>query len=302
LTGVGDSRPTDPEEEGGEGPGAAGAGRGPTPAREPAPALEHTPASELSPASKPAPALDSAPFLEARGLSRSFGAVQAVEDVSFSLALGEVLTILGPNGAGKSTLLGLVGGSLRPDAGAIHFRGVPRDPAETAWRREIGVLSHRTFLYGPLTARENLEFYGRLYGVGELTRRIQAGLDEVGLVAHASREVRTFSRGMRQRLALARTLLHDPALVLLDEPFTGLDIHASSLLREVLARLRDGHRTVVLVTHNLAEGLALADRVAIQLRGRFAFLGPRTRLPVGQEERFYRELVEGVRTDRGGGS
>jgi len=234
----------------------------------------------------------SPPLLEARDLSRTFGAVRAVDRVSFSLASGELLTILGPNGAGKSTLLGMLGGALRPDDGEIHFRGEIRDPGETAWRREIGVLSHRTFLYGPLTARENLTFYGRLYGLDGLGERVTTALADVGLAPHADRQARGFSRGMRQRLALARTLLHDPALVLLDEPFTGLDIHASALLRDVLVRLRDGARTVVLVTHNLAEGLALADRVAIQARGRFVFLGDRSEFPAEGEERFYRELVE----------
>lgn len=232
------------------------------------------------------------PLLEARNLSRTFGVVRAVDGISFSLALGELLTVLGPNGAGKSTLLGMLGGSLRPDSGEILFRGEPRDPAETAWRREIGVLSHRTFLYGPLTARENLSFYGRLYGLDGLEGRVESALADVGLSPHAHRQVRGFSRGMRQRLALARTLLHDPSLVLLDEPFTGLDIHASALLRDVLVRLRDGDRTVVLVTHNLAEGLALADRVAIQAYGRFVFLGARDEFPAQGEERFYREHVE----------
>jgi heme exporter protein A len=249
----------------------------------------------VAPEGKPDPGRAPSPavFLEARELSRSFGPVRAVDGISFFLSEGDVLTVLGPNGAGKTTLLGMLGGALRPDSGTILLRGEPRNPAETAWRREIGVLSHRTFLYGALSARENLAFYGRLYGVGGLAERVEEGLAEVGLVGQGDRPVRGFSRGMRQRLALARTLLHSPALVLLDEPFTGLDLHAAALLRDVLLRLRDGRRTVVLVTHNLLEGLALADRVAIQDRGRFAFLGARTEIPAGGEERFYRSVVEG---------
>lgn len=231
-------------------------------------------------------------LLEARELARSFGAVRAVDGISFALAEGEVLTVMGPNGAGKSTLLAMLGGALRPDEGTILFRGEVRDAGETAWCREIGVLSHRGFLYGALSARENLEFYARLYGLPDRTSRVRNRLDEVELTEAADRPVRTFSRGMRQRLALARALLHDPALVLLDEPFTGLDIHASALLTEVLGRLRDGRRTVLLVTHNLSQGLALGDRVAIQARGRFVFLGPRSDLPPGREERFYRQRVE----------
>lgn len=218
--------------------------------------------------------------------------MRAVAGISFQLRQGELLCVLGPNGAGKSTLLALLAGSLGPDDGEILLRGEPRDAGATAWRREIGVLSHKTSLYGPLTAGENLRFFGRLYGVDGLEDRVAAGLARVGLAAHADQRVQTFSRGMRQRLALARTLLHDPALVLLDEPFTGLDVHAASLLRDVLARLRDGDRTVVLVTHNMSEGMALADRVAIQARGRFVFLGPRDELPPGGEEQFYRTRVE----------
>ncbi len=233
-----------------------------------------------------------APFLEARELVRTYGPIRAVDGISFGLEEGELLTVLGPNGAGKSTLLGLLGGSLRPHSGEIWFRSERRDPAVTEWRREIGVLSHRTFLYGALSARENLAFYGSLYDLTDLSERVEQRLAEVGLSAASDRRVQGFSRGMRQRLALARTLLHDPSLVFLDEPFTGLDVHASSLLRQVLVRLKDGRRTVILVTHNLSEGLALADRVAIQSRGRFAFLGSRGEIPDGAEERFYRERVE----------
>ncbi len=231
-------------------------------------------------------------FLEAVGLARRYGPIRAVDGISFALGEGELLTLLGPNGAGKTTLLGMLGGALRPHEGEILLRGEKRDPAETAWRRELGVLSHKAFLYGALTARENLHFFGQLYALEDLADRVEARLDEVGLRPHAGRRVREFSRGMRQRLALARTLLHDPALVLLDEPFTGLDVHASALLREVLARLKDGRRTVVLVTHSLTEGLALADRVAIQVHGRFAFLGARDEIPRGEEEVFYRAWVE----------
>ena len=248
-------------------------------------------------------------LLEARELARAFGPVRAVDGISFSLELGELLVVLGPNGAGKTTLLGMLGGTLHPTEGEIRFRGELRDSASTSWRGELGVLSHRTFLYPALSARENLRFWGRIYGLTDLDERVEVRLSEVGLEPHGSRMVREFSRGMRQRLALARTLLHDPALVLLDEPFTGLDLHAAALLREVLERLRDGNRSVVLVTHQLLEGLSLADRVAIQARGRFAFLGARGELPQGEEERFYRERValaedgwgSGMRLGRGTG-
>jgi len=232
------------------------------------------------------------PILEARGLTRSYGPIRAVQDISFELGEGELLALFGPNGAGKSTLLGVLGGALRPHSGEVRFRGEVRDPGETAWRREIGLLSHRSFLYPVLTARENLTFYGRLYGLPNLAERVEERLGEVHLSEHADRPMRGFSRGMQQRLALARTLLHDPGFILLDEPFTGLDVHASAMLRELLLRLKDGRRTILLVTHSLSDGLALADRVAIQVAGRFAFLGSRSEIPVGEEERFYRERVD----------
>ena len=231
------------------------------------------------------------PLLEARDVTRSFGPVRAVDGVSFNLEAGEFLTVFGPNGAGKTTLLRLLAGGLQPTSGEVRLGGERLDPNETAWRGRIGVLSHQTFLYGHLTAAENLRFYAALYGApgGE---HILDSLARVGLGERAHDRARTFSRGMRQRLALARTLLHDPDLVLLDEPYTGLDAHAAAMLRGVLGALKDGRRTVVMVTHNRAEGLELADRVAIQVRGRFAHLGARGGLGDGDFARFYVDLVD----------
>lgn len=232
------------------------------------------------------------PLLEARELRRSFGPLLAVDGVSFALDPGEFLTVFGPNGAGKTTLLRLLGGGLHPSSGEVRIGGHVLDPRETAWRSRIGVLSHQTFLYGHLTAAENLAFYAALYGVGDGREHVRASLDRVGLLERADDRVRTFSRGMRQRLSLARTLLHDPELVLLDEPYTGLDAHAAAVLRRVLAALKDGRRTVVMVTHNLAEGLELADRVAIQVRGRFVHDGPAEAARGGDFARFYVGAVE----------
>jgi len=259
--------------------------------------LEEGGADGGSPPSRPSLPV---PHLEARGLIRTYGPVRAVDGISFSLGLGELLVVLGPNGAGKTTLLGMLAGTLRPTEGEILLRGEPRDASSTAWRAELGVLSHLTFLYGTLSARENLTFWAQIYGLSDAEDRIRSRLELVDLAAHAERPVREFSRGMRQRLALARTLLHDPSLVLLDEPFTGLDLYAAALLREVLERLRDGQRSVVLVTHQLSEGLSLADRVAIQAGGRFVFLGRRGEIPIGDEERFYREQVARSGEEGGG--
>ena len=232
-----------------------------------------------------------APVLEARGVVREYGPVVAVAGLDLELRAGEFLTIFGPNGAGKTSLLRLLAGGLRPTRGEVAVAGERLDFGAVDWRRRIGVVSHQSFLYGDLTAEENLRFYGRLYGLDGLNEHIRARLERVGLEKRASSLVRQLSHGMRQRLSLARALLHDPAVVLLDEPYTGLDPSAASVLREVLRELRDGLRTVVMVTHNLTEGLALATRVGIMLRGRFAWEG---RIDEVDEdfERFYHRVVE----------
>jgi heme exporter protein A len=241
----------------------------------------------------PAPAAAAGTLLEARGLTRRFGAVTAVDGVDFGLGAGEFLTVFGPNGAGKSTLLRILGGGLRPTSGEVLIGGRPLRGGEGDAAARIGMLSHQGFLYGHLTAVENLRFFGRLYALDDLDKRIPERLDAVGLLPRGDDPVGTFSRGMRQRLALARTLLHDPELVLLDEPYTGLDAHAADVLRGVLEALKDGRRTVVLVTHALAQGLHLADRVAVQVNGRWVMDGPRAGLGDAQSfEIRYRELVE----------
>lgn len=252
--------------------------------------------------SAPAPATRSAPphgtgavaVLEARGLGRDFGPVVAVREVDLSLGAGEFLTIFGPNGAGKTSLLGMLGGATRPSRGEVRVRGEAISAGDESWRDRVGILSHRGFLYARLTAEENLRFYGRLFGLGDLERRVAERLERVGLADRAAFEVRQLSHGMRQRLALARALLHDPDVVLLDEPYTGLDPRAASVLRGVLEELKDGRRTVVMVTHNLREGLELATRVAIQVSGAFAWEAAGSSVPRDDFERHYHAVVEGA--------
>lgn len=248
--------------------------------------------SSASPSQEPVPGEASEPVLEARGLVREFGPIRAVDGVGFSLGAGELMTVFGPNGAGKTTLLKVLAGALKPTEGSVRLRDRELRTGDPDWNRRIGVLSHQSFLYGHLTLEENLRFYGKLFGLLDLGDRIPERLAQVGLEKRAGSLARTLSRGMRQRLALARTLLHDPEFVLLDEPYTGLDAHAAAVLRGVLTSLKDGRRTVILVTHNLSQGLELADRVAIQVRGRFVHLGPRDSLDLPSFEHFYREKVE----------
>ncbi|HEV2148885.1 MAG TPA: heme ABC exporter ATP-binding protein CcmA [Longimicrobiaceae bacterium] len=244
------------------------------------------------------PALDpgraAAPVLEARGVEKWYGPLPAVRGVGFALGEGEFLTLFGPNGAGKTTLLKMLAGLVRPTRGEVRIAGEAVTGGDGAWRGSIGVLSHQTFLYAGLSAAENLEFYGRLYGLDRLRERVGEALEGVGLWERRGDRVRGFSRGMQQRLALARTLLHDPRLVLLDEPYTGLDPHAAAMLGGVLERLRDGARTVVLVTHNLSQGLELASRVAIQVGGRWISDEPRAGIDPVLWERVYTARVAGA--------
>ncbi len=232
------------------------------------------------------------PVLRASGLTRDFGPLRAVDGVGFSLGEGELLTVFGPNGAGKTTLLRILSGGLQPTEGVVSLRGLEQKSGDPEWYRRVGFLSHQSFIYGHLTLDENLRFFGRLFGLKDLSTRVPDRLEQVGLASRAGSPARTLSRGMRQRLALARSLLHDPEFVLLDEPYTGLDAHAASVLREVLTTLKDGRRTVVLVTHNISQGLELADRVAVQVRGRFVLLQDRAEVEVENFERTYRQRVE----------
>jgi heme exporter protein A len=215
------------------------------------------------------------PALEVVGLTKRFGHVRALRGVAFTLGAGESLAVFGPNGAGKTTLLRVLAGLLKPDGGEVRFTGERLERANSAHRRRVGFISHHSLLYDGLTAAENLVFYARLYGIAAPRAAAASALDGVGLAERAADPVGTFSRGMVQRLAIARALLHDPQVMLLDEPFSGLDQRAAAALRDLLARLRAERRTMVLVTHNIDEGLELATHVAIQVAGRFVDTGPR---------------------------
>ncbi|HEX5872128.1 MAG TPA: heme ABC exporter ATP-binding protein CcmA [Longimicrobium sp.] len=232
-----------------------------------------------------------APAVEARGLEKWYGPLPAVRGIDLALDRGEFLTIFGPNGAGKSTLLRMLCGAVRPTRGTVRIAGESIGGEEDGWRRKIGLLSHQTFLYPGLSAAENLDFYARLYSLPDRRARVAEALEGVGLLDRAADRVRTFSRGMQQRLALARTLLHEPEVVFLDEPYTGLDPHASAMLRAVLDRLKDGRRTVVLVTHNLSQGLEQADRVAVQVGGRWVSDERRGQIDAARWEQDYTERV-----------
>lgn len=181
-----------------------------------------------------------------------------------------------------------------PSSGEVRLNGRAAAEAGPALRRQIGVVSHNTLLYGHLTAEENLLFYARLYGVEERRARLREVMEEVGLGYAWHEQVRTFSRGMQQRLAIARALLPRPNILFLDEPYTGLDPQALDILNEVLARLKQQGCTIFLITHNLEQGLDLADEIAVLVRGSLVYHGPRAGLAGRSLVEFYRGQVGGT--------
>ena len=227
-------------------------------------------------------------MLLAEGLRHAYGAVQALDDVSFTLQPGQTLAVFGPNGAGKTTLLKVLAGLIRPRGGRAHIEG---------GRRAVGWIGHQPQLYAHLTVRENLTFWGSLYDVpdAERTRREGALLLRLGLGDHADRPVRALSRGLVQRVAIARALIHDPRVLLLDEPFTGLDRTAAEEFRRLLAEQAadGGGRVTILVTHNVEEGTELATDVAFMRTGRFVQLAPRKGRSATEIADAYRRAVTG---------
>jgi heme exporter protein A len=220
--------------------------------------------------------------LEARHVSKFFGDLPALRDVSMRVEPGESVLLYGANGAGKTTLLRTLAALARPSEGDVLFEGrrlaVESRPAKTS----IGFVSHATFLYGELTGRENLRFFGRLYGLEDLERRIDRALDLFAVRERSDEPGRNLSRGLQQRMSLARALLHDPTFLLLDEPFTGLDADSARNLERLLGGLRDEGRAVVFSTHNYAQGASVACRLVSLERGRVKYDGP-----VGGESAHY---------------
>lgn len=198
-------------------------------------------------------------------LARHFGRRKALSQINFTCAPGEIIGLLGPNGAGKSTLLSILATLLTPSAGRVVYGDHTAPEAGAAVRNQIGMLGHDLFLYPELTARENLTFFARLYNLADVPAAVNRALEHSGLQDRADDAVGGFSRGMRQRIALERALIHDPALLLLDEPFTGLDQASTAALIE---RLRDRQRAgclIVMATHDLEIAEQLMTR-AIRLR------------------------------------
>jgi heme exporter protein A len=234
------------------------------------------------------------PALRVQRLTKAFGHHVALRGVDLAVADGEFLTLFGPNGAGKTTLIRILASLMHPSSGTVYVRGVDLGKAAVAVRRHIGLISHNPLLYGDLTPDENLRFFARMYDVADGGARIDAVLEQVGLAARRRDPVRTFSRGMVQRLTIARAILHDPDIMLLDEPYTGLDLQAADMLRTVLQELAAAGRTVILTTHNLEQGLEMCNRAAILHRGNVGWEGPRAGLDLVSMKEIYRDTTRGA--------
>lgn len=224
-----------------------------------------------------------------QGLTKFFGSRRALRGVDLEIESGKSVVIFGPNGAGKTTLMKILSTVMNPTSGTILVNGL--DLKKHAWeiRQNIGIITHQTLLYGNLTGYENLNFYGRMFDVPDLQTRIREIVSLVGMTARQHDRVATLSRGMQQRFAIARALLHKPSIVLMDEPETGLDQEAIPLLWNAMPDESGRKRTIILVTHSLERGLELGERIFILDRGKVVFEGVREALDLARLQETYRQ-------------
>lgn len=228
-------------------------------------------------------------MVEIQGLTKSFGSRFALKGVDLEIGHGEFVVIFGPNGAGKTTLVKVLSTIMRPSSGKILVDGLELDNNAEEIRRRIGVVTHQTFLYGNLTGYENLTFYGRMYDIPRPRERIQEVADMVGMTSRLHDRVGTLSRGMQQRLSIARSLLHKPALMLLDEPETGLDQQAMSMVWKALQKEGEVKRSILLTTHNLERGLEMGERLLILDRGTVVYQGLKEGLDLAGLKEIYEQ-------------
>ena len=232
--------------------------------------------------------------IKVRGLRKGFGDWPVLWDLDLTVDWGEFLVIFGPNGVGKTTLLKVLSTQARPDSGEVWVAGVERERDAGAIRRVVGVVAHQGFLYEDMTCLENLIFYGRMFGLKMLRHRVAELLRRVGLDSRSNQKVRTLSNGMQKRLSIARAILHEPLILLLDEPEAGLDQEALEMLEGLLEEWKAEGWTVVMTTHNLDRGLDWGERVAIMSGGRIAFEESRRSLDVAGFLGTYRQYMETV--------
>jgi heme exporter protein A len=230
------------------------------------------------------------PVVETRRLTKRFGRRRALNGVDLAIAGGECLALFGPNGAGKTTLLRVLAGLLKPSSGSARILGIDL-PGGAAAREPVGLLTHATLLYAGLSVRENVEFAARLYGVPDPVRAARTALERMGVAHRADTPVRQLSRGLQQRVAIARATVHAPRVLLLDEPFTGLDDAGAAALTGMLHEMRADGAALLLVTHDLAGGLAMATHAAVMRDGAFVRHDRRAAVDPARYATEYRELL-----------
>jgi len=231
--------------------------------------------------------------IQVESLGKRFGLTVALHSVDLEIPAGQFVTLFGPNGAGKTTLVRCLGTLTRPTSGHVRVMGQRLSSALPTVRRRIGLVSHASFLYGALSPRENLAFYARMFAVPDASTRTAEVIERVGLGDRIDDPVHTFSRGMLQRCAIARALVHDPEILLFDEPFSGLDPVAADTLTALLRDAQARRRTVLMTSHDLQRGRDLADRVAILAHGRIVFDLPANSLTHESLQQHYQSAVRG---------
>lgn len=230
--------------------------------------------------------------IEVKDLSKVFGKRKVLDKVSFELEKGGFLSLFGPNGAGKTTLVKIISTLIAPTSGEVRVAGMDPRKNSAAIRAKIGLISHSPLLYLDLNAEENLRFYGTMYSVPNLDERIDELLDQVELSHRRYDLVRTYSKGMIQRLAIARAILHKPSVLLLDEPHTGLDPHAVDIFENLLDSIRAEH-TFIMITHNIERGLALCSKAMILYNGQIVFYQDKEELDIKKFKNIYQQRVKG---------
>lgn len=230
-------------------------------------------------------------MIEVRGLSKRYGGKVVLRGVDLEVRPGEIVALLGPNGAGKTTLLRVLATLALPGSGSVRVAGLALPAQAAAARAQIGLLAHRSMLYGDLSAEQNLFFYCRLFAVKKAHQRVDEVLELLDLQAHRRDPLRVFSRGMQQRLAIGRTILHRPRVLLLDEPHTGLDQEAAEGLNALLRSVAGGGGTILMASHDLERAAQLAGRVDILARGRIAASLSSAEMAGGKLARVYADAV-----------
>lgn len=228
--------------------------------------------------------------LEARGVTKRFGERLALQSVDLAVPEGAHVCLFGPNGAGKTTLLRVLATLVRPTQGKVFVQGIDASENPEQARARIGVVSHSAYLYPDLKAQENLLFFAKLYGIPNAEARVHELLKEVDLHSRRYDAVRTFSRGMTQRLSIARSLINDPSVLLLDEPYSGLDPFAADALDSILHRERQ-NRTIVMVSHDIEKGFSLCSHALVMAKGKIVLSKERSQIEEAAFEEQYRSIV-----------